>query len=102
MPLSTRRIGGAFGAKISRNNMVTPIAALAASKLNAPVRLALSLSDNMKIVGKRPEFLFAYSAALDGDNKVDTMSVDVVSDAGAQFNASFLLLEFKNLKEIPI
>ena len=62
--------------------MVTPIAALAAFKLNTPVRLSLSLSDNMKIVGKRPEFLFAYSASLDGDNKVDRMAVDVVSDAG--------------------
>ena len=82
--VAARRIGGAFGAKISRNNMVTPIAALAAFKLNAPVRLALSLEDNMKIVGKRPEFLFAYSAALEeGDTgRVDRMSVDVVSDAG--------------------
>ena len=67
--LSTKRIGGAFGAKISRNNMVTPIAALAAFKLNARVRLVLSLSDNMKIVGKRPEYMFSYAASLDGQNK---------------------------------
>jgi len=53
--------------------MFASMAALAASKLNARVKLKLSLSDNMKICGKRPEYSFAYSAALDNDNKLDNM-----------------------------
>ena len=58
---SARRLGGAYGGKINRANISGCLAALAAHKLNAPVKLKLSLSDNMKIMGKRPEYSFSYS-----------------------------------------
>ena len=56
-----RRLGGGYGGKFNRAPMFASMAALAASKLNARVKLKLSLSDNMKICGKRPEYSFAYS-----------------------------------------
>ena len=56
-----RRLGGAYGGKINRPNIGASLAALAASKLNAPVKLRLGLSDNMRIMGKRPEYSFSYS-----------------------------------------
>ena len=56
-----RRLGGAYGGKINRPNIGASLAALAASKLNARVKLKLSLSDNMRIMGKRPEMDFSYS-----------------------------------------
>ena len=106
--VSARRLGGAYGGKINRPPMVASIAALAASKLDMRVKLMLSLSDNMKICGKRPEYSFSYSvynlptsintinftpinpkilsyyskAALDNNNKVDSMAIDLVADSG--------------------
>ena len=103
--VSARRLGGAYGGKINRPPMFASLAALAASKLDMRVKLMLSLSDNMKICGKRPEYSFSYSvynlsksintlkfkpkiltyyskAALDDNNKVDTMAIDLVADSG--------------------
>ena len=59
-----KRLGGAYGGKINRANIGACLAALAAFKLNARVKLKLSLSDNMKIMGKRPEYSFSYSVQL--------------------------------------
>ncbi len=59
-----RRIGGAYGAKITRANMVACACALAAAKVKRPVRLMLSLSDNMRMVGKRPAFDVMYSVRM--------------------------------------
>ena len=58
---STRRLGGGYGGKFNRAPLFASMAALAASKLNARVKLKLSLGDNMRICGKRPEYAFSYS-----------------------------------------
>ena len=51
--LEVRRLGGGFGSKIDRNHLVSVPCALAAHVMNAPVKIALDLNTNMKMIGKR-------------------------------------------------
>lgn len=48
-----RRIGGAYGIKISRMTQGAIACSLAALKLNRPCRFIQSLTTNMRAVGKR-------------------------------------------------
>lgn len=51
--MEVRRIGGGFGCKITRSSIVTTACALAAFKLNQPVKIVLDIETNMKAIGKR-------------------------------------------------
>jgi Xanthine dehydrogenase, molybdopterin-binding subunit B len=65
--IKVRRLGGGYGAKISRNSLISAACALAAHKLHRPVRLVMNLETNMAAIGKR------YSAAFDyevSDDKI--------------------------------
>jgi xanthine dehydrogenase molybdopterin-binding subunit B len=58
--VQVRRLGGAYGAKISRPNQIAAACAVAANKLNRPVRLVMDLASNMRMVGKRLPYLAKY------------------------------------------
>lgn len=51
--VSVKRLGGGYGAKITRNNQVTAMCALAATLSRRPVHLNLDLATNTEMVGKR-------------------------------------------------
>jgi xanthine dehydrogenase molybdopterin-binding subunit B len=55
-----RRLGGAFGGKISRPNLVACACALASLKTGRAVRIVLDLTTNMELVGKRLPYLARY------------------------------------------
>lgn len=58
--VSVRRIGGAYGGKATRAAPVSAACAVAANKLQRPVRLVMDLEPNMEIMGKRCPYLFQY------------------------------------------
>lgn len=51
--MEVKRIGGGFGSKITRASLVATACALAAYKLNCPVKVILDIETNMKAIGKR-------------------------------------------------
>lgn len=53
MLVKVRRVGGAFGGKISRNAQAATACALVAKKLNVPCRFILPMQTNMSMIGKR-------------------------------------------------
>lgn len=55
--MELRRVGGAYGSKVTRSSLTATATALAAHKLNRPVRMVLRLQTNMRALGKRyPNF----------------------------------------------
>ena len=58
--ITVKRLGGAFGAKVSLPCHVATAATVAAKKSKRPVRLWMPLEDNMKMLGKRSPYLFDY------------------------------------------
>merc|ERR1719204_410646 len=70
--MSVRRLGGAFGGKISNASVPATACAVAAFKLGKPVRIVLDLKSNLEAVGKR----------LAGVN------IKIFCDSGANYNES--------------
>lgn len=88
-----RRIGGAYGAKISRNSHVSCAAAIAAYKLKRPVKLQMSLITNMSVVGKRCPCAADYEVGVDEKGVIQYLNVSIYSDIGCEGGNESLISE---------
>lgn len=80
--LQIRRLGGAFGAKISRNSLISTATAVAAYKLQRPVKMNLTLSDNMKICGGRYPLSIDYEVGTNDRGVIQYMNAKYWNDYG--------------------
>lgn len=80
--VSCKRLGGAFGAKIDQCNIVSTAAAVAAYKTRQPVRLQLSLSDNMTIIGGREPYFCTYKVGVDDAGVLQAIQATLTADSG--------------------
>ena len=71
-----RRMGGAFGGKEGNSSIFSQSAALAAFKLQRPVKLRANRDDDMMITGKRHDFRIDYDCGFDDAGRI--LGVDVV------------------------
>jgi xanthine dehydrogenase large subunit len=88
-----KRMGGGFGGKESQAAPFAAFAALAAKKLNRPVRLCLTKDDDMVMTGKRNPFENNYQVGFDNQGKILALSVQLFSDAGAYADLSTSIME---------
>ena len=58
--MTVKRLGGGFGGKGDQPSHLATAACVAANKLQRPVRLWLPLEDNMRMLGKRNQYVFDY------------------------------------------
>ncbi|KAH8359005.1 hypothetical protein KR093_003803, partial [Drosophila rubida] len=86
--VKTRRIGGGYGGKASRCNLVAVAAALAAHKLNRPVRFVQSLESIMTTTGKRWAFHCDYDFFVQRSGKIVGINSRFYEDAGYLQNES--------------
>lgn len=84
--MNVRRLGGGYGMKISRCNQVACAAALAAFKLNRPIRFVMNIESNMTAIGKRHSVINDYKLTVDDDGKIDKLSSEFVEDYGCSLN----------------
>lgn len=84
-----KRIGGGFGGKESRSFMVALPVALAAQRLNRPVRCMLDRNVDMSISGSRHPYYFKYKAGATRDGKLTAFELDVYSNGGCTRDFSF-------------
>ena len=86
--MTVRRLGGAYGGKISQPNISAAACAVAATKLNRPVRLAMDLRSNMEMLGKRLPYLTKYKASVGEDGKLAAVGMKIFCDSGYSYNES--------------
>jgi len=87
------QIGGGFGAKQHRAQMPAAQAAVAARRLNCPVRLLYDRATDSKVVGKRHPYLGQYHVATNRDGIISGMRIDLHSDAGDTYDCSFAVMD---------
>jgi xanthine dehydrogenase large subunit len=88
-----KRMGGGFGGKESQAAPFAAMAALAAKKLNRPVRLVLTKDDDMVMTGKRNPFENLYRVGFDHDGRILALDAELYSDAGAYADLSTSIME---------
>lgn len=77
-----RRLGGGYGAKITRANHVGAVAALGAVILNRPVRVVLDLQTNAEWCGKRFPVSSKYQAGVNAVGEIQYLNLSVYQDEG--------------------
>nr|MCU0921684.1 molybdopterin-dependent oxidoreductase [Burkholderiaceae bacterium] len=77
-----RRMGGGFGGKESQSALFACIAAVAARRLNRPVKLRPDRDDDMMITGRRHGFEFDYDIGFDEAGRILGAEVTMICNAG--------------------
>jgi xanthine dehydrogenase large subunit len=77
-----RRMGGGFGGKESQSALFACIAAVAARRLNKPVKLRPDRDDDFMITGRRHGFEFDYDIGYDDDGRILGAEVTMICNAG--------------------
>ncbi|XP_043071080.1 indole-3-acetaldehyde oxidase [Drosophila grimshawi] len=80
--VKTRRIGGGYGGKATRCNLAAAAAAVAAHKLNRPVRFVQSLESIMTTTGKRWSCHCDYDFYAQANGKIAGLNCRLYEDAG--------------------
>jgi xanthine dehydrogenase large subunit len=77
-----RRMGGGFGGKESQSALFACVAAIAAQRLQRPVKLRVDRDDDFMVTGRRHCFEYAYEVGHDDDGRVLGYELTMVSRAG--------------------
>ncbi|XP_019239887.1 PREDICTED: indole-3-acetaldehyde oxidase-like [Nicotiana attenuata] len=78
----TRRVGGGFGGKAVRAMPVSTACALAAFKLQRPVRIYVNRKTDMIMAGGRHPMKITYSVGFKSNGKITALHLDVLINAG--------------------
>ncbi|XP_043496073.1 indole-3-acetaldehyde oxidase-like [Polistes fuscatus] len=84
--ISVRRLGGAYGSKISRATQIACACALACHKLNRPARLIMSIESNMMSIGKRVPTKQDYELGVNNKGRIQYLNSNQWSNLGCSFN----------------
>ncbi|XP_055429028.1 aldehyde oxidase isoform X1 [Bubalus kerabau] len=88
-----KRIGGAFGGKVTKTGILAAIAAFAANKHGRPVRCILERGEDMLITGGRHPYLGKYKAGFMNDGRILALDVEHYSNGGAFLDESLYVIE---------
>lgn len=84
--VSVKRLGGAYGAKISRNTQIACACALVCHKLNRPARFIMTIESNMQTVGKRIRTRHEYEAGVNDKGVIQYLDSKFWCNNGCSFN----------------
>ncbi|CAN9498296.1 unnamed protein product [Ophioblennius macclurei] len=88
-----KRMGGGFGGKESRTTILSTVVAMAAKKLQRPVRCMLDRDEDMVITGGRHPFYGKYKVGFMNSGKVVALDVSYYSNAGNSTDLSLSVME---------
>ncbi|OMO91072.1 Aldehyde oxidase/xanthine dehydrogenase, a/b hammerhead [Corchorus capsularis] len=91
--LITRRVGGGFGGKALKSIPVATACAVAAYKLQRPVRMYLNRKTDMIMAGGRHPMKITYSVGFKSNGKITALKLDILIDAGIYPDVSAIMPE---------
>jgi xanthine dehydrogenase large subunit len=80
--VSCRRMGGGFGGKETQAGHLAVWAAIAAKKLQRPVKLRLDRDDDFLITGKRHPFAYRYKVGFDERGRLCGLDLEMLASCG--------------------
>ncbi|MEM7405906.1 MAG: xanthine dehydrogenase molybdopterin binding subunit [Pseudomonadota bacterium] len=83
-----RRMGGAFGGKESQPALFACVAALLAEATGRPVKLRMDRDDDMRVTGKRHDFVARYQVGFDAAGTIEGYRVNLASRCGRSADLS--------------
>ncbi len=83
-----RRMGGGFGGKESQSALFACVAAVAAVKLQRPVKLRVDRDDDFLVTGRRHGFEFDWDVGFDDDGRIVGTEVTMIANAGCSADLS--------------
>lgn len=86
------RVGGSYGAKVSRSGQIACAAALACHLTGLPIRFVMTLESNMNVIGKRNSMIGEYSVDVDENGKIVKLVSSPAYDMGCSLNESPTIL----------
>ncbi|XP_050217596.1 indole-3-acetaldehyde oxidase-like [Mercurialis annua] len=97
----TRRVGGGFGGKCIKSTPVATACALAAYKLQRPVRIYLNRKTDMIMAGGRHPMKITYSVGFKPNGKITALELKILVNAGIslQIKPSMALTIVRALKK---
>ncbi|XP_046360648.2 indole-3-acetaldehyde oxidase-like isoform X2 [Haliotis rufescens] len=84
--VTVRRLGGSYGAKITRAHLSACAAAIGTHVMRRPVRLNMNFHTNMKTIGKRFPYLADYTVGVTNEGKLNGIQFTVNADCGMSPN----------------
>ena len=93
MEVDVTRLGGGFGGKEDQANAWAAMCALAAYKLNKPVKYALSRIDDMAMTGKRHPYSTDFKIGVNEELKIIAFEASYYQNAGAAADLSPAIME---------
>lgn len=91
--IETRRMGGGFGGKETAATLWAAHCAIAALKLNRPVKCRLDRDDDMIATGKRHAFQFDYKVGFDDAGLLEAVEFSVAANCGYSEDQSLAILD---------
>ncbi|XP_059045106.1 uncharacterized protein LOC131840908 [Achroia grisella] len=87
-----RRLGGAYGYKISRTTQLAVACSLVTQKMNRPCRFIQSLTTNMRAVGKRYNATSDYEAGINASGIIQYLNYNLYEGNGYTINEQLSML----------
>ncbi|KAJ6648665.1 Xanthine dehydrogenase [Pseudolycoriella hygida] len=84
--LELKRVGGAYGGKVTRASLIACACALGCYLTRRPVRFVMTIESNMEVIGKRNAMIGEYTATVDPNGKIESLNYNTFHDAGSSFN----------------
>lgn len=84
--INVRRLGGGYGAKISRATQIACACAVACQKLNRPARFVMSIESNMMSIGKRYSTKEQYEVGVNNKGRIQYLNSTHWGNAGSCYN----------------
>ncbi|UKE74232.1 xanthine dehydrogenase molybdopterin binding subunit [Xanthomonas graminis] len=89
--VEVRRMGGAFGGKETQAAAPAAACALVAALTGRPAKLRYDRDDDMRITGKRHDFMLDYRAGFDDDGRILALRLELASRCGATTDLSLAI-----------